>query len=65
MTQGDFGHCVFLVRTGAADVTVDGQVVHRVGPGDVVGEVARPVLGSPDRLGGRHVAAGRHRALQA
>ena len=40
MTQGDFGHCVFLVKTGAADVTVDGNVVHRIGPGDVVGEVA-------------------------
>ena len=40
MTQGDFGHCVFLVKTGTADISVDGEVVHRVGPGDVVGEVA-------------------------
>jgi CRP-like cAMP-binding protein len=40
MTQGDFGHCLFLVTTGTADVSVDGQLVRTVGPGEAVGEVA-------------------------
>ena len=40
MTQGDFGHCVFLVETGTADITVDGELVGSAGPGDAVGEVA-------------------------
>jgi CRP-like cAMP-binding protein len=39
-TQGDFGHCLFLVKTGTADVSIDGQLVRTVGPGDAVGEVA-------------------------
>ena len=40
MSQGDFGHCLFLVETGTADVSVDGELVGSVGPGDAVGEVA-------------------------
>ena len=40
MTQGDFGHCLFLVEVGTADVSVDGQIVGTVGAGDAVGEVA-------------------------
>jgi CRP-like cAMP-binding protein len=39
-TEGEFGHCLFAVETGTADVLTDGQVVGSVGPGDVVGEVA-------------------------
>ena len=40
MSQGDFGHCLFLVEAGTADVSVDGEMVGSVGPGDAVGEVA-------------------------
>ena len=39
-TEGDFGHCLFLIEEGTADVTIDGAPVGSVGPGDVVGEVA-------------------------
>jgi CPA1 family monovalent cation:H+ antiporter len=40
MSQGDFGHCVFLVESGTAEVSVGGAVVAAVGAGDVVGEAA-------------------------
>jgi CRP-like cAMP-binding protein len=40
MTQGDFGHCLFLIETGTADVSIDGELVRSIGPGDAVGEVA-------------------------
>jgi CRP-like cAMP-binding protein len=40
MSEGDFGHCLFLIEDGSADVSVDGTSVGRVGPGEVVGEVA-------------------------
>jgi CRP-like cAMP-binding protein len=39
-TQREFGHSLFFVEDGSADVTVDGARVGSVGPGDVVGEVA-------------------------
>jgi CRP/FNR family cyclic AMP-dependent transcriptional regulator len=39
-TEGEFGHCLFAVETGTADVFADGQAVGSVGPGDVVGEIA-------------------------
>jgi CRP-like cAMP-binding protein len=39
-TEGDFGHCLFLIESGTAVVTIDGAAVRGVGPGDVVGEVA-------------------------
>ena len=38
--EGDFGHAVFAVCSGTADVVRDGVVVDRLGPGDVFGEVA-------------------------
>jgi CRP-like cAMP-binding protein len=38
--QGDFGHSVFAVVDGTADVTVDGSPVRRLGRGDVFGEIA-------------------------
>ena len=38
--QGDFGHAVFAVVGGAADVTVDGLRVRQLGRGDVFGEIA-------------------------
>jgi CRP-like cAMP-binding protein len=40
MAEGDFGHSLFLVESGAADVMVGGEKVREIGEGDVVGEVA-------------------------
>jgi CRP/FNR family cyclic AMP-dependent transcriptional regulator len=40
MAEGDFGHSMFLIEEGSADVSVVGANVRTVGPGDVVGEVA-------------------------
>lgn len=40
ISEGDFGHCLFLVEEGTADVSVDGTSVGQAGPGDVIGEVA-------------------------
>jgi CRP-like cAMP-binding protein len=45
MSQGDFGHSLFLVEAGSAEVTVNGARVAVVGPGDVVGETAVLVSG--------------------
>src|SRR5215470_10863008 len=38
--EGEFGHALYIVEEGTADVRQDGQVVGSVGPGDVVGEIA-------------------------
>jgi CPA1 family monovalent cation:H+ antiporter len=38
--EGDFGHTLFFVEEGSADVVRDGAVLRTVGPGDVVGEIA-------------------------
>ena len=40
MEEGDFGHCLFLIENGSADISVDGATVAQVGPGEVIGEVA-------------------------
>jgi CRP-like cAMP-binding protein len=40
MSEGDFGHCAFLIDEGSAEVSIDGTSVRQVGPGQVVGEVA-------------------------
>jgi CRP-like cAMP-binding protein len=48
MSQGDFGHSLFLIEDGTADVLTDEAKVGTVGPGDVVGEVA--VLASGRRI---------------
>ena len=45
MSEGDFGHALFLVEAGSADVSVHGEKVAVVGPGDVVGEAAVLVSG--------------------
>jgi cAMP-dependent protein kinase regulator/CRP/FNR family cyclic AMP-dependent transcriptional regulator/cGMP-dependent protein kinase 2 len=37
--QGDFAYHLFVVREGMAVVTIDGQVVARVGPGNTFGEI--------------------------
>lgn len=39
-TEGDFGHTLFAIESGTADVVADGVTVRTAGPGDVVGEVA-------------------------
>jgi CPA1 family monovalent cation:H+ antiporter len=39
-TEGEFGHCVFAIESGAAEISVDGSRVGEVGPGDVLGEIA-------------------------
>ena len=38
--EGDFGHSVFAIVDGTAEVSVEGAVVRRLGPGDVFGEIA-------------------------
>lgn len=38
--EGDFGHAVFAIRSGTADVVHDGVVINTLGPGDYFGEVA-------------------------
>jgi CPA1 family monovalent cation:H+ antiporter len=38
--EGDFGHSVFAIVEGTADVIVDGFPVRELGPGDVFGEIA-------------------------
>jgi CRP-like cAMP-binding protein len=40
MTEGDFGHALFAVEAGSAEVSIDGARVGAVGPGDVLGEIA-------------------------
>jgi CRP-like cAMP-binding protein len=39
-SERDFGHCLFLIEDGSADISVDGTTVAQVGAGDVIGEVA-------------------------
>jgi CRP-like cAMP-binding protein len=39
-SEGDFGHALYVIESGTADVSVDGEVVRALGPGDVFGEVA-------------------------
>ena len=39
-TEGDLGHCLFVVESGAAVVTSGDERLGDVGPGDVVGEIA-------------------------
>jgi CRP-like cAMP-binding protein len=48
MTEGDFGHSLFLIEEGSADVLIDGTKVGAIGAGDVVGEIA--VLASGRRV---------------
>jgi CRP-like cAMP-binding protein len=39
-TQGDFGHALYAIESGTAEVSRDGEPVRTLGPGDVFGEVA-------------------------
>jgi CRP-like cAMP-binding protein len=38
--QGDFGHALFVVLDGTAEVAVAGRVVRHLGVGDIFGEIA-------------------------
>jgi CRP-like cAMP-binding protein len=38
--EGDFGHAVFAIRAGTAEVVHEGVVINRLGPGDYFGEIA-------------------------
>jgi len=38
--EGEFGHALFAIERGTADVLANGHVVRTVGPGDVIGEIA-------------------------
>src|SRR5262245_16687933 len=38
--EGEFGHALFAIENGSAEVIVDGEVMRTVAAGDVVGEVA-------------------------
>ena len=63
MTQGDFGHCLFLVKTSTTDVSVERRLVRSVGPG----ALSTRSLSCPRVVGqveSSHLAALRHQALQ-
>jgi CRP-like cAMP-binding protein len=38
--EGDFGFALYAIVSGSAEVSRNGQVVRRLGPGDVFGEIA-------------------------
>jgi len=38
--EGDFGHAVFAVNSGTADVVHEGSVINTLGAGDYFGEIA-------------------------
>ena len=39
-TEGEFGHALFAIESGTAEVSADGETRATVGPGDVFGEIA-------------------------
>lgn len=44
-TEGEFGHALYIVQSGGAEVRRNGAPVGSIGPGDVVGEIAVLVSG--------------------
>jgi CRP/FNR family cyclic AMP-dependent transcriptional regulator len=38
--EGDFGHALYAIENGTADVSSNGERVRTLGPGDVFGEIA-------------------------
>ena len=38
--EGDFGHCMFVILDGTAEVSVDGRVVRELQTGELFGEIA-------------------------
>jgi CRP-like cAMP-binding protein len=39
-TEGDFGHALYVIESGTAAVSADGEPLRELGPGDVFGEIA-------------------------
>jgi CRP-like cAMP-binding protein len=39
-TEGDFGHALYAIESGTAEVSVEGLPLRALGPGDVFGEIA-------------------------
>jgi CRP-like cAMP-binding protein len=39
-TEGDFGHAMYAIESGTAEVRLDGKPTRKLGPGDVFGEIA-------------------------
>ena len=39
-SEGDFGHCLFVIESGSAEVSTGGAETRAIGPGAVVGEIA-------------------------
>jgi CRP/FNR family cyclic AMP-dependent transcriptional regulator len=39
-TEGDFGHAMYVIESGTAEVRLDGKPPRTLGPGDVFGEIA-------------------------
>ena len=40
VSEGDFGHALYAIESGTADVSANGAPVASLGPGDVFGEIA-------------------------
>src|SRR5262245_60975314 len=40
VTEGDFGHAMYVIESGTAEVVRGGSVIATLGPGDVFGEIA-------------------------
>lgn len=39
MTEGDFGYCLYVLRSGSADISRGGETIGTAASGDVVGEI--------------------------
>jgi CRP/FNR family transcriptional regulator, cyclic AMP receptor protein len=39
-SEGDFGHTLYAIEAGTADVVIGGETVRTVGPGELIGEAA-------------------------
>ena len=39
-TEGDFGHAMYAIESGTAEVRLDAKPARKLGPGDVFGEIA-------------------------
>ena len=64
--EGDFGHALYAIESGTADVTRRRHASWRtLGPGDVFGEIAVLASGPANGVGRRDLADAADRALQA
>ena len=39
-SEGDFGHAMYAIESGTAEVRLDAKPARKLGPGDVFGEIA-------------------------